>query len=266
MNKKLLIMLLFAVPALGFKYKEDLTAMGLKFVAPTIMDRNSVFQPEEGEIIYEAAGNDRRFYGKTDVGWVPLSAGESILPPGIILPYGGESEPPGFYFADGRALPIAGNEALYDAIKEAFGNGTRNADGTLSSYAAGDAFNLPDLRGRFLRGVNGSATELPSLTAPRDPAINDRVASNVGGFEDNRVGSVQTDALQNITGGFGVDRSAGSLDGAFFQGNNPIAGGNTAQLSGASTTSALRFDASRVARTSSETRPKNVYVNYIIKR
>ena len=99
--------------------------------------------------------------------------------------------------------------------------------------------NLPDMRGVFIRGWD-----------------------NGRGLDSGRVLlSYQLDALQNITGSLGGIR-AGTLQGAFF-----VDGLESQSITGAGGTGfpSVGFDASRVARTASETRPKNVAFNYIVK-
>lgn len=104
-----------------------------------------------------------------------------------------------------------------------------------------DIFNVPDYRGLFLRGVDGGANNDPDVIQ-RKPAK--------GGTSDG-VGSLQTDALQtheheynllaSTTGG-AQGKAAMIVDGTNNRTGQPIDG-----------------------RTSTETRPKNIYVNYIIK-
>ena len=72
-----------------------------------------------------------------------------------------------------------------------------------------------------------------------------------------QIGTVQDDALQNITGttsGFGALSSNYGTEGAL--GTTPAAFAPTGGIAGQGT--AISFDASRVARTSTETRPKNI--------
>ena len=99
--------------------------------------------------------------------------------------------------------------------------------------------NLPDMRGVFIRGWD-----------------------NGRGLDSGRaLLSYQLDALQNITGSLGGTR-AGTLKGAFFVDNL-----ESQSITGATGTGfpSVGFDASKVARTSEETRPKNVAFNYIVK-
>lgn len=95
---------------------------------------------------------------------------------------------------------------------------------------------LPDLRAEFIRGWDGGR-----------------------GVDAGRViGSAQADALQNITGTFGGAENSASTTGAFANGaafGTVGPGGNSRNV--------LSFDASRVARTATETRPRNIAFNYL---
>lgn len=80
------------------------------------------------------------------------------------------------------------------------------------------------------------------------------IRANVAG---RQVGTVQWDALQNITGstaGFGALSTSYGVNGAL--GTTPAAYAPTGGIAGNGT--ALSFDASRVARTAAETRPRNI--------
>ena len=99
-------------------------------------------------------------------------------------------------------------------------------------------------RGRFLRGIDNGAGNDPSGT--RTP------------------GGTQVDTLQNITGSFKAAGGTGGIDsaaGAFYIGNSPATYTAPDQSANAAVGFGV-FDASRVVRTSAETRPKNVAVTY----
>lgn len=106
------------------------------------------------------------------------------------------------------------------------------------------ALKLPDLRGEFIRGWDDGR-----------------------GVDSGRVLlSAQTDTLQNITGGFG-DSTGGTnayVNGAF---TSTVLTPNLTQLATGGPFKQLNigFDASRVARTSTETRGRNIAFNYIVR-
>jgi hypothetical protein len=126
----------------------------------------------------------------------------------------------------------------------------RSVAGSLYEIITGDS-SVPDMRGQFLRGKNNGR-----IDGAEDP----------DGERD--LGDSQVDALENITGmvgrfvGRGINVSVAS--GAFA-----LNGDNQSMFAGefgsGGTALGVDFDASRVASTSSETRPKNIVINYFIK-
>lgn len=107
-----------------------------------------------------------------------------LAPPGSILAFGGASVPPGWLLCDGRAASRSGNADLFAAI------GTAWRDGDNIS-----AFNLSDLRGLFLRGVDQSQW-VSDGHPPRDPERTSRTELAPGGNSRTRVGSLQTEAFK----------------------------------------------------------------------
>lgn len=172
------------------------------------------------------------------------------IPVGVIVPFGGEEVPFGWMLCNGAEVSRTEYANLYNAIGVCWGIG----DGSTT-------FNLPDMRGMFLRGVSGESEN--------DPDAEDRVVLNDnGGNTGNNVGSYQGDAIRNIIGeidGGGDDGplpAGGEGTGAFEVG--PWRGNGADGSNGAGAHS-FNFDASRVVPVGSDNRPKNVYVNYIIK-
>ncbi len=91
---------------------------------------------------------------------------------------GSSNLPPGWKLCDGSIVSREEFNALYDAIGDSWGDG---ADGE------GPNFNLPDLCGRFLRGVDKDAL---NNNKGRDPDSDNRIGEN-GGNSMNEVGSIQ---------------------------------------------------------------------------
>ena len=172
----------------------------------------------------------------------------TLFPAGMVSPFAGpvESIPAGWLLCDGSEISRTEYANLYDAIGVCWGVG----DGSTT-------FNLPDLRGMFLRGVSGDSNN--------DPDAAERVVLNDnGGNTGNNVGSYQGDAIRNISGR--IDGSAIAWTDIFGEGafsTMTSAGGHPSSDPPQGKT--FDFDASRVVPVGGDNRPKNVYVNYIIK-
>lgn len=181
---------------------------------------------------------------------------------GTIIAWSNGVVPYGWMECDGSALLRADYPALFQTIGTTWGDGTQampNGTAISSGFLSGTAFNLPDGRGNFLRGVSGSAG--------RDPNAAARTAPLAGGQVGNVVGSYQADALQNITGSVSNLRrnnnSAAVASGAFtVSQSNAASSGSGGESRPVAT---ITLNAANVARTSTETRPKNINVKYIIK-
>ena len=121
---------------------------------------------------------------------------------------------------------------------------------------------LPDLRGTFLRGTNYTASD-----AYADPDVAARDRRGTDDNAGNEVGSFQSFAMQNVTGKLGDFNSFANTPSLA---TNPFyhewVSRTTGIGSGSSDTwYAIKFDLSRSAKTSTETRPTNASVNFIIR-
>lgn len=155
-----------------------------------------------------------------------LNSGQ--VPTGSIMPWAANgSLPTGFLLCNGASVSRTTYSALFDVIGTAFGT------------ASGTTFNLPDFQGRFLRGRDNSAG--------RDPDAASRTAQNTGGATGDNVGSVQVDEFKSH---FHTQVAARSSIGGTAMGNGFEAAPNTGDTGNAG---------------GNETRPKNSYVNFIIK-
>ena len=166
---------------------------------------------------------------------VPLGAlvtevQQSLCPVGTVVPYMGDVAPPGWVLCNGAAVLRLGTYAkLYGVVGNRFGQGDKQT-----------TFNLPDFRGRFLRGTD--------LGAKRDPEALVRKSMAEGGAAGDLVGSVQLDEFKSHT-------------------HNYVA---MLQTNGNDTSSELYerygdYQKASSAAGGTETRPINANVNYIIK-
>lgn len=168
----------------------------------------------------------------------------ATLPPiGSIMPYAGTTVAnTNFLLCNGQAISRTTYATLFALIDERFGQGDNST-----------TFNLPDFRGRFLRGWDNAAG--------RDPDAASRTAMATGGATGDNIGSVQGDAtdLTGITAtpSLTVERGIDSTTG-----NNS---GNLAPGSGATQGTAPVSGTVSLSGGGNETRPLNAYVNYIIR-
>lgn len=172
----------------------------------------------------------------------------AAVPVGCIMPFAGpvSNIPAGWMLCDGSEVSRSTYANLYTAIGVAWGTGNGST-----------TFNLPDLRGMFLRGLAGTDTV-------GDPDASTRLANAHGGNSGNNVGSYQGDAIRNITGST-VVAAEFSLNGNISTGalQTQSAGNRNTNIGAGGCM--ITLDASRVVPVGSDNRPKNVAVNYIIK-
>ena len=177
------------------------------------------------------------------------------VPAGVVVPFAGPVAPPGYLACNGDAVSRADYPALFAAIGTVHGSGN-----------GATTFNLPDYRGRFLRGVDGAAG--------RDPDSAKRGAATGGGSAGNSVGSVQEALVGRHSHGI-TDPGHGhalnvdiALGGLWTYGEDKPNNWGVNQgahwppaVRASSATTGISVDTAGGA----ETRPTNAYVNYLIK-
>lgn len=162
---------------------------------------------------------------------IPLDAVASGSAVGSIALFAGAELPEGYLLCDGAALSREVYAELFSAIGTTWGEG----DGSTT-------FNLPDLRGKFIRGNGGDSADL---------------------------GVTQPEGLPGITGSFSWvadNASQATASGAITRGSAAYWGAISAGNSIAQ--SVLNFNASRsssVYGASDHVTPLNNSVNFIIK-
>jgi hypothetical protein len=171
-------------------------------------------------------------------GDLALGLQNSVTPAEAVMAYVATVAPPCLELCDGRAVGRAGPKysGLFavTCMKHCSGNGTTT-------------FNLPDYRGRFLRGADDADGSGGADPAGRDPEAGTRVAMAAGGLPGGAVGSIQDDQLKSHTHALKLGGDGFSVGGMPQRTRNYNDNGGTEPAGG------------------SETRPKNAYVNYLIK-
>jgi len=167
------------------------------------------------------------------------------LPVGTVVAFAGKisscsSDPPsayttnietlGWMLCDGKSLEVSQYFDLFAVLGYLYGG-------------ENDKFNIPDYTGIFLRGVDSCAKNDPDSSKRKPPSQNEK---------NDGVGSRQEDALQYHQHEYpGLSQTTGGT-------------GNKAAML-VDEVKTLTSYPKEPPRTSDETRPKNVYVHYIIK-
>lgn len=173
-----------------------------------------------------------RYKRKTGTAGLINEYGEDMQP-GDIVHSARTTAPVGYLIANGAAVSRATYGNLFAALGTAYGAG----DGATT-------FNLPDLRGEFIRGADQGR-----------------------GVDAGRaIGSSQGDAIRNIAGvlGFNAGRPATGVSGAIAS-DSSLSNGLTMGGSTSGGGTGFSFDASRVVPTAAENRPRNVALLPLIK-
>lgn len=153
----------------------------------------------------------------------------AVLPVGTIITWAGINAPSGFLYCVGTSLSTTTYAALFNVLGYRYGG-------------SGGSFNLPDYRGEFLRGMDESTGNDPDAASRTDRG---------DGTTGNAVGTRQLDELKSHKHEIDLRAATqGASDGAAgTDGNYNIADSNNiVKLTGGN-----------------ETRPRNVYVKYMIK-
>ena len=162
------------------------------------------------------------------------------LPAGTVHAFAGTTAPEGWAMCDGSEVSRTDYAALFAVISTTYGVG----DGL-------DTFNLPDMRGQFLRALDDMGTAQGAAGVDADGTA-------------RTVGQTQGDAIRNITGQMSPVAHTKNV-GMTASGALARTGTDQGNAQGSGSGNNVTFDASRVVPTGSDNRPKNMAVNYIIK-
>jgi len=271
------------------------SSKGMLIPRMTEDQRELISSPATGLLVYQTDGTSA-FYFYNGSGWIPLldeqeedptfassasnlitDAGsgavitaeertklsqidtQDLVPTGTIIPFAGPAEnvPDGWLLCDGQAYANSTYPDLNAAIGTSWGGSS-------------DIFNVPDLRGYFLRGVDDRDSDSNDLNAATRVDIDgNEVGPLVGSYQgestklpnSNFTGLTSTNGAHNHTYTFDAfeHRAGGgsSNDNVFDNDNNTTVNTSTNGDHSHSVTITGGGD--------QETRPKNAYVNYIIK-
>lgn len=190
-------------------------------------------------------------------GAVPEHSGPVAV--GTVVAFAGAQVPDGWLPADGRALARAAWPDLFAVLDTSHGSGVSPL-----GEKVGD-FNLPDYRGRFLRGLD---LLVAGEASGADPDATRRLPARAGrGNRGNRVGSYQADATafprdpgQPFRVSPAIPLLASGMAGEAFSGSTVGQRGSLAL-----TRASPSAHEHRITGGDAETRPKNVSVQWIVR-
>ena len=165
---------------------------------------------------------------------------DQVTPPGMIATYAGTSAPTGWLACQGQAISRTTYADLYTAISTTWGSG----DGSTT-------FNVPDLRGMFVRGTGTNATGSSSGA----------VGPSVGAYAADTYlnhSHTATDSGHAHTYSYSAVVPGGSA----IAGGSPYQNGATG---GSTATGTANITVAASTTGGTETKPKNYGVLYIIK-
>ena len=217
------------------------TTGGILIPRMTQVQRDAIASPSNGLMIYQT-DQDSGFYYYDGSSWSnvglsgptgPAGPAGPTGPTGSIVAFAGINIPDGWLVCDGTAVDRTTYSDLFAVISDYWGSG----DGSTT-------FNLPDFRGRFLRGVDSGAGN--------DSDASSRFSLNAGGNSGDNVGSYQNDQLKSHNHQIPDYVSTSSTRGQKFRFQDNGSG-------------AIEYYVTTDNSGGSETRPKNAGVIYIIK-
>ncbi|MFK7922449.1 MAG: phage tail protein [Bacteroidia bacterium] len=188
----------------------------------------------------------------------------SFIPVGTIVPYAGSIDPDTYIVDSGTGLkdrfgPLANNNTGWILCDGSMLNQSQfstlfNVIGyTYGGSKDSGKFMIPNYRGYFLRGVALTAEEDPGLADPPEPEDKRTQATN---GSENGVGSTQNFSVEMHEHEYTHYPAVGTV-----QGQVNAEAGNVKE---ASTNTTKLFDGQGTEVKGKETRPKNIYVNYLI--
>ena len=194
------------------------------------------YNKRSGKYLSMRNDGELRYDGKRLLNVDDLSG---MIPSGAVLYFAGQAAPTGWLKANGAAVSRTAYAALFAAIGTTYGAG----DGSTT-------FNLPDLRGEFVRGWDDGR-----------------------GIDHGRAfGSAQGDAIRNITGSLDVGTNSGhqlfdvaTATGALAISQRRWKTWTYDTRDGGDSPAAFNFDASRVVPVAGENRPRNIALLACIK-
>lgn len=129
----------------------------------------------------------------------------SIMPPGMVMPYAGTTEPTGWLFCYGQAVSRTTYAALFAVIGTTYGVG----DGSTT-------FTLPDLRGRVVAGQDDMGGSSANRLTNQSGGLNGDTLGATGGAETHTLTTAEMPAHTHTHFSWNAPGTAGAGNGGNF--------------------------------------------------
>jgi microcystin-dependent protein len=150
---------------------------GILIPRMTALERIGITSPAEGLMVYQT-DDVKGFYFYDGTSWDRmLKESKDPVPTGAIISFPLATPPTGYMVCDGSAVSRTTYAELFALLGTTYGAG----DGTTT-------FNLPDYRGKFLRGHDDGAGNDPDAATRQDRG-DGTVGDNVGTLQDGDMAS-----------------------------------------------------------------------------
>lgn len=225
------------------------STIALGSVTPGLLSAGAPSWTTQGNLTVTGNVVANKFYG--DGTSLTLPAAAQAIPSGAILPFAFNTTPTGWLICDGNAYSRSTYSALWTALGQ-----------TASPYGQGDGsttFNVPDLRGQFIRGFDGG-TITAAFGVKQSDALQGHSHNATSSDSGHAHGGGAHPGQTNAGGSYGQGSGAQIWSGG--------GGGNTDANSANITTTitTIKTDGTNgTPRTSAETRPVNIAMLYCIK-
>lgn len=232
----------------------SLGSSGLKWLSVfseslTIGTTSSIEISEDGSnnLVFSIGGNQRAL--------IPSAA--PLIPPGTVWQYCGNTAPDQWLLCDGSAVSRVTYADLFAVIGESFGEG----DGA-------STFNVPDMRGRFVRGWDNGAGNDPDAASRVELATGGATGDAIGSYQDYDFPEHSHDLrASNEIGGQSDGWPTGATNARGPQGDGTALIDVAQRESVYSLREGFATDSVNCIKVigGNESRPRNVYMNFIIK-